>query len=171
MLHGVVSSCYQTPSLREVTSFLRLWWWIVVMECHNSTQSRPSSETKMYAIIVLYWAHNFNWMQRSYLTKKRFVSAGKEWEVLALNLGLSKGRVEALKTRNKQYPDRVKQDMLYTWVKRQPRSAEQVRLLVGTKICWTGTSDSWYQNQLNRLVMEMTKLKRRNKVWIISACY
>ena len=74
-------------------------------------------------------------MQRSYLTKKRFVSAGKEWEVLALNLGLSKGRVEALKTRNKQYPDRVKQDMLYTWVKRQPRSAEQVRLLVGTKIC------------------------------------
>jgi len=53
-------------------------------------------------------------------------SVGKEWEVLAKNLGLTSGRVQALKTRNKLTPERLKEDMLYTWIKRQPHTAERV---------------------------------------------
>ena len=52
--------------------------------------------------------------------------AGKEWEVMAKNLGLGAGRIEALKTRNKPHPDKVKEDMLYTWMKRQPRASDRV---------------------------------------------
>ena len=45
---------------------------------------------------------------------------------MAKNLGLGAGRIEALKTRNKPHPDKVKEDMLYTWMKRQPRASDRV---------------------------------------------
>lgn len=46
--------------------------------------------------------------------------------MLGKHLGLSTGRIEAIKTRNKQTPDLMKEDMLYTWIKRQPRASERV---------------------------------------------
>jgi len=54
-------------------------------------------------------------------------SPGKEWEALGKSLGLTNARIEAIRTRNKAEPDRAKEDMLLTWMKRQARGPDRVR--------------------------------------------
>lgn len=95
--------------------------------CESEGSKSDAFNSLCYSVV--YSNNNFITTQDLIIEKTLDLYAvGKEWEVMAKNLGLSPGRIEALKTRNKQHPDSVKEDMLQTWMKRQPRAADRVRL-------------------------------------------